>query len=794
MRIQRRRTFIHLPGTLLAALLLFGCGGGLENASSGFSRSRGVVQLPAGMTAALSTLTVSAPNGSSIRPDGSFEYDRMPGGDSLVIVANQDGKPVLAGFTDGDTAPIQINTQTTAVAILFYASGSFTLPPDQHNNVRRLIAAHAAVPPLATALEQRLAANPGALADRDPQLQSAIQTALDSMGANRSRAAKAPTRGRAEEPSISSQLLAQPLEAQSGMIVSSSDDLVGLQVANTRRRNLLLFITQTGYEDAQGVRHDVDLPVVSGAFPKDWIVATNKLVGAIGSVVDVVAGNGSYQPVISKPPIPLPVNPTTAKKSFYRVTLAGPGIDPGRAPKEGAKVKTAATEMLGLGFVKDIFLPLLFSALDIHLNFNELLNQQGLLESTKGLISILAGGGHVAIGLTSFEPKEVALSVLKTMTDDYVFRQAILNWVTQFLIAHTDIKNVAPILAGNVVLTRLSFFLAILDKGFALGDASVTAYDWGQSNYFEEWEVTAIPPRVDIRPGDSTVINSEFVVLKAETPVTGSLVYHWKTDGVYGHLLDAKGHSGAEFDTTADSVSYVGDKPPDTGEQIDKVTVTIYKIPTEGPSQQRIKIGSATVNITRKKQEQYGQVKVNVLSATDVEYSPGNRTDFARLVPLGEKTYTMQSATKTPSSLGQFINSAYFHGTPPSRYTFQWHGHVPSISSGVSVPAKPDGFAGSLTLYLPYELNGVRSSLRFEAISGTITITGAVGDTFITWEANARLGWDPPSDFTPPDGTYGYIDVTISGYTTLVDEKRSGRAAAMRSLVGKSFPLGNTKR
>lgn len=787
MHCKPRPVVVCAAGAVLFALMMVGCGG--NNPTISLARSRGVVQKPAAMTTPLNTLVVSAPNASPVNNDGSFAFDRAGGGDGLVILADKNNKAVLAGFSDGETTPVEISARSTALAMLFYGSGSFTLPLDQHNAIRKLLAAHPALNDLTTVLEQRLAVNPTALADKDAQVLAALQTALDAMKAGRARNAQLAARTREDEPSVTSQMLAQPTEPQSGVIVSSSDDLTGLQAVNTRRRNLILFIQQTGYEDANGVKHDADLQVVKGEFPKDWIVATNKLVGAIGSVVDVVAGNGAYQPVTSKPPIPLPVHPASAKKAFYRVTIAGPGLDPGRVPKQGDAVKTAATEMLALGFMKDIFLPLLFSALDIHLNFNELLNQPALLGSAKGLLSILSGGGHVAVGLTSFEPKEVALSVIKTMTDDYVFRQAILNWLTEFLIKHSSIQNVGKLLAGNILLTRLSFFLAILDKGFALGDASVTAHDWGQSNYFDEWEVTAIPPSVKLEPGDSTVINSEFITLKVQTPVKGALVYHWKTDGVYGHLLDTKGHSGDEFDSTADSVAYMGDQPPDTGEKIDNVTVTVFIIPSEGSSQKRVKLGSATVKITRKKQEQYGQVKVNVLSATDVEYAPGQTTNFAYLVPLGERTYTMVSATKTPSSLGQFLNSLYRFGTPPEQYQLQWHGHVPSITEGVSVPAKRDGFVGSLSLALPYQLNGTRYQLFFEAISGTITITGAVGDGFITWEAEARLGWDPPSDFTPGDGTYGYIDVTISGYTTLVDEKRTGRAPDLRSLVGKSFPI-----
>ena len=469
----------------------------------------------------------------------------------------------------------------------------------------QLIAAHAATATLAATLGQRLAVNHNALTADDAPLQAAIQTALVAMASGRSVHTGTGGRSAVTRQAGASGLtliLAQPSEPQSGVIVGPSDNLLGLQITNTRRRNLLLYITQTGYDDAQGTHHTVDIPLRRGAFPADWIAATNKLSGALGSVVDVLANNGAYQPVKSGV-IPLPLNPTTAKKSYYRVTLAGPGLDPGSAAKEGeSRVRADATEMLTFGFMKDIFLPLLFAAMDIKLNLEEVATPVALFTSIKGLVAIISGFGHVVLSLSDFHPKEVGIAIIKTLNDDYVFRQAMLRGLTEFVFqlgANADVLN-----SAETFLTKISFFLAFLDKAFALGDASVTANDWGQSDYFEEWEVTAAKANVRVLPDAPTVYNLDTLALTAQTLATGDLVYHWKTSGAWGHLVDTKGHSGPEFDSTDRTVTYVGDRTPAAGAaESDTVSATIYVIPETGGTQNRLLLGTGTTTVARRRRQ-----------------------------------------------------------------------------------------------------------------------------------------------------------------------------------------------
>ena len=160
--------------------------------------------------------------------------------------------------------------------------------------------------------------------------------------------------------------------------------------ANTKRRHLLFYVTRTGFKDEQNKRQPLDRPVVSG----QYLSSTNKLAGVIGSGIDVLVGNGAYQPSHSDP-LPLPVLPLTAKKLLYHVTVVGPGINQAGLPALSWTDKTGATEMLSVSFVKDLFVPFLIAGLDVHLNLDGLADPDKLNKLFKGARGVLTLGGPV---------------------------------------------------------------------------------------------------------------------------------------------------------------------------------------------------------------------------------------------------------------------------------------------------------------------------------------------------------------------------------------------------------------
>jgi hypothetical protein len=306
--------------------------------------------------------------------------------------------------------------------------------------------------------------------------------------------------------------------------------------------------------------------------------------------------------------------------------------------------------------------------------------------------------------------------------------------------------------AGTATVTAEAFEKAADGTETSLGKATAT--------------ITVKPLTVKLTPAGVTVLNGSVTDM---TPVVQNytkldpkdkIEFAWTVTGDAGGRLS---QSTTDDTTNAGITRYVAH---DTKTGADIVGVTATLLTKAGKP---VVLGVATATVRIKDPAPSGQVTVNVIAA-DPGYGASNGgSDWTTLIPLGARTFTMKSATKTPSSLGQFINAFFLGAT--SFDTFSWHGHVPSISGGVTVPAAPAGFSGSLDMLIPYELNGTKWRIAFRAYEGTITIKSVVGNK-VTFEATARLERDLEDHISWDAGTWGHIDVTVSGYTTLVDEVR----------------------
>ena len=578
----------------------------------------GAVELPPGSTLSLTALQVIAPGASAIRPDGSFDF-AASSDPILVLIADGDGVPVLAAYSDPrQSGALRVNARSTALAMLFFASGAFTRAQSEYQQVRDLLAAHPAFATLAAAVEARLGVEPHAIAAGDPALLAAIQAAIDAMsGRGVTRAVTA-----AAGAPVVSRLLADPQAELSGIIVSDSDDQSGLQITNRRRRHLLFYVTQTGYLDSENHVQQVDRPVVNGSFPHDWISSTNKLGGVFGSVTDVFSGNGAYQPYTFTPAVPLPVFPDSAREAYYHVTVVGPGGNLGAQPKMGLfPFLGGASEMVTWSVFKDIFLPFLFAGLDVHLDIEHLADPTPLFQSYRVWITGLGSGGHVVLSLTHLEIKEFMLAVFKTIADDAAFRQVFINWFRgQLASLAPDAAQALSESALNGLATKLNFWLFLIDKAMSLGDAAVAAHDMANSNWFEEWDVTAIPVPVRLLPPVATVTKSSPAVTLTTT-VTGlpnhRFVYRYSTAGFHGLVCPILGDCATTVDSIFDNVLYVADALGIVEGDLDTVTVEVFDdtdgngtVPAVEPA-----LGKATSRIVGEAGCAGPEVAVNIPSA-----------------------------------------------------------------------------------------------------------------------------------------------------------------------------------
>jgi hypothetical protein len=620
-RLPRAWAFDLLFVCIGLALVSCGGGGGGGSSSAGGS-SRGVVVLPQGFKEPLSALQLSGMGLSKVSGNGTFSYQSSDTNSSMLVLTDSTGKGVLFGFSYPSSGkPAEISVTQTAIALLFYATGSFTLPFEQHETVLNLLAADPSIGPLAQSITQQIAGDPTAISDNNTTITAAVQTALNSMQGSRAVTAIAALRhtsaaasppfnpsrqvaasGRSASSRAATLMRVQPTQTQSGLILAQSDDQTGLQITNTFRRSGLYFITETTYEDANGntVNKTPPLDLATGT-DAQTVPSVNKLNGAIGSIIDVLRGNGAYQPKNAGAPIPLPLDPPDAKQTVYHVTIVGPGLDPGTQPQiPGKPYLQQANWAMVKSLVKDIVIPLSFAALDKHINIEELQEQGPLLQSFRGFLSLGAIGGHVYLNLTgtTLDPTELIVTLSKAIVDDPVFRQAFVQWVNTVLeaVAEETGKQIASA-AVEDVLTRFNLILSIIDKGLALGDAARVAADWGQSQWFNEWDVTVVNPSVHLSPGTATVTNVSNIATFTAA-VTGqdpsTLRFAWSTSGTQGSLEHhPAGGALPSGPITDSSVDYVTNLSKAKNGASDTVTVTAYDA-----SDLNIPIGSVTSTVT----------------------------------------------------------------------------------------------------------------------------------------------------------------------------------------------------
>ncbi|MEP6755239.1 MAG: hypothetical protein ABJA67_07050 [Chthonomonadales bacterium] len=593
---------LFLIAIICALTILNGCGGGhgggggtttsggLDNA---VHNSRGVITLPGGFGLALTSLKVGLPGASAVAADGSFSYNNFGNRPNLIPVTDASGKTVLMGYSDPVSGkPADVSVKASAMALVFFAMDGYSLAPADQLAAQQFILAHASLPGVITAIQTQMATNPTAIGDKDPAILAAIQVAATAIS-NDSRAVKLrssrslaltptrsanpralcctaignPSRAVSRAGDLGVQMLVDPSDTLSGVVVQQADDGTGLQITNTYRRPLLYYIQQTGFKNANpdgsaGPAQDLTKQISTGKFPSEYVAATRRLAGAIGGAADVLLGKGAYNPVNSTP-VPLTINPPTALESIYHVTVVGPGGDPGKLPKFGAEpYKTGSNEMFALGFFLDILVPSLATIVDVQLDLDSLIDKN-MLQGATDLLAFIATTPSIKLALDKGDMKEVLTLVLKAAADDAAFREVLLNRVRDAVLSAASKSDNAKLflntIQGASFLSHLNAVIWVLDKALAYADLGAVQHDWASSNWFEEWDVTVIQSKVKLNPliTDISKYDTAPYTASVKGDTTGRVfIYKWSTSGQFGSLYDSAGHTGMSFQSSKDTVAY----------------------------------------------------------------------------------------------------------------------------------------------------------------------------------------------------------------------------------------------
>ncbi|MCA9252607.1 MAG: leucine-rich repeat domain-containing protein [Phycisphaerales bacterium] len=580
--------------------------------------ARGMIVLPDGVSSAVSTLRVATTReDATVGEDGSVEADVLADGPTLVQVFDPaTDKLVLLGYLDASSStPSEINAKSTAVALLYFALGAYTLPQGNTAETLELIAATPQCAELTATIEARLVANPTALSDDDAEVYDAVLAAADAVreaelnGSQlRTRSAKSRTLRTAQAEDDALILLHPDANTQqSGLTALQNPDGPGFVVTNSYRRRARMFVYRTGTADAQGALTEVSPPEEVVA---DVNVPSTFRLELISALFSPITGATAFAPVTTAPTV-LERDPNAAK-TYYEIVILGPAFSTELAPimsdarffpfagEWNDALDSARFEMFTLDFLLPIVETAGFGqiaavrtdAVNAALSRWRSLMDPVLLQGGIALTSQSGFAQAVHFILASMGPREQTVFTRQWVE---IAQEALEESAANQIDIAQSTRNMQRFASAARILAAVQAVLEV-------GDLAAITHDLASSNDADSWQATVISRTVRLEPSEATVTqNSPSVILTATVSglADADLLYRWSTEGRSGAIFGTlPGTEGQTFDTTEKEVQYIADIPAIIPGEIDTVTVEVFEDPGDGQiPADAVSLGSATAVI-----------------------------------------------------------------------------------------------------------------------------------------------------------------------------------------------------
>jgi hypothetical protein len=598
---------------LIAVGLLQGCGGSsraLPRVGAGGTPApsasgptafpsanlNGTVALPAGVNVQLSSLTVVNSIGTApLGANGAFTLLMYSDGPQLTAVIDKNGSTLLIGFLSPSSTTLDVNS--TAAALLFFATASFALTSDLRDEMMTLVPSAPGISGLASAIGGALAANPDAFATSNPAVATALQSMVSSLLQTSSAARTAAgrrinavlTAGRGSASTRRAQsVLINPLQPASGL-TPISDFPNGVHFQNTLRRPADLYIDRVSFVDAQGNTQAARLSLTPSApinIPPTVGVSTT-----VATLVDIVQGKYAYAPITTaSTALPLVAN---AQSTLYQLTTVGPGLNEGALGQVTAEEQQDQEDLSVEFLLKDMALPLLLEFAVPGHDIDHALGTTG----SDFVIHDLVHAAEAVPGVAQAAQNGEWGQALKLLLDQVNTSQSAFALAVQT--ALDGILQNQGILAQQQAFKVASAFMNAVrttDQILTAFDASVMEAGLTQSDEADIWTVTVVADQVTLTPQTATVANGTTQTFTANVPSqSGSgttLVWTWANTATSGHLTDGIAGHLDNFNSSNNAVTYTANP---TGSGTDTITVTAFLV----QGQNRVQVGSpVTATIT----------------------------------------------------------------------------------------------------------------------------------------------------------------------------------------------------
>lgn len=616
------------------------------------------VQLPAGAKPTLAGATLmTAFNQSEVSAaDGTCGAAILEGGAQLACLVDAAGELLLMGFVEtGGTD--RLNERTTAEALILLASDVSQHTPALQLALRKTLATHAVVAPVAAAVTAALARGP--LSENDPALVGAVNSALDQLRPSRTGPAAArPGTVRTQSLRVWSSAGGDTeATAQSGVWLRATADYNTFEVVNRFRRRAHVWVDRLQYKTSDGAAFES--PQALKDFPLDGTTALsfNSLVVTVADFYASLAQDLGFiefyendpdvwTPVASAP-LALPVAPADKdpSSSIYTVRVVGPGTGAGDQPLSAAE-EGKLSEILLTTWIEDIVTPFIQNIVAPWLtDFIVTNGGERFAAVSKELTAwMISDVSSSAAGRQFFPNTWAALrdgdlvgaasSIGFEFLNSSAFQVLLHRSFSALAWANPDWKNALrdatgkPISVnqfleggkarGDVVkafssaMTKLARVINVIKSAATVGDFGAMAKDWRASSKLELMFVEATRAKLTLTPNPLEValndsnpapVTAKLEGLDAGIPAADVFV-EWSCTGRWGYLIRVGGNNEVnEFTAplSAPAHNYFrsggGQTDPNTPDVI--TAVAVYRNPTTAA---REEIGRASVTVRFRKE------------------------------------------------------------------------------------------------------------------------------------------------------------------------------------------------
>jgi hypothetical protein len=701
-------------------------GSGTPTAGPGTALQQGTIVLPAGVTLAASSLTVTNSLGSATpSANGSFTLLAYSGGPQYTLVTDRAGSPVLAGFLGPNSTTI--DSLSTAKLLVYFAAAFYTLPSPYRVQMIDAIATAPGFSSVQSAIESALAANPDTLASASggSGVSAAITSFVTTLYAPNSTAMAANIRSLVKRPQ---DIVISPSEA-SGITVIQ-DFPGGIHFHNTFRRAAEAFFDEASFTAAGATAPTPNSK--PDVVPPQEIPATTGLGNVVQSVITAVkglfTGATQYTPV-DTPTVSLPLEPGSTSTT-YNVTVVGAGVPHG-TPILTSEQSTAEEKILALQLFQDIIIPYVASIMITASSdqIDEALEFTGASGAISDLVDLALKEVPNLVSLVKSGRVAEALSeTITTIVGSHTLQNALGEVIL------TDISAKSGEAAAEAAFEKAeTFMLALHVASAALTgiDMAIVSQNILSSDDADRFVVTVTPNTVKLSPATATIDNSATQTLTASVPsasgTAANIVYTWSNTASAGHIFDGTSGHEDNFTSASNIVTYIANA---SGAGVDTVTVSAAL-----SSAQNEPIGTAHSTITVQPSG-LPQISLEPSGCVQFGFGGGSQTYSVTVTnpPAGvtlEYGFALASNQGTLSDPGATLNT----------FTHQLVG--PSASATLNIPdlepspSPGTGFNG-----------GILADLWF------VTATGQLSNTW------------PGGKLVETSAMWGYGDVSCTGVIT----------------------------